>query len=292
MAVGISQKKNVDDTVRRFLPRNCSIILFHYDGNTEGWCDLEWNDKALHIVARNQTKWLHTVLAVDAYSDKIKHLLDATEGQECSAALGLVRSSSTASISSTTPGSRVSSRRRIWLVPFIFSLVVITINLAAICIPADYHTRPLDTIFSNFIDALPVVSFETPELVHFQLDFFLYSSLNKKERKKVCEVDILKKDPEAIREQIEKLERMRNPQEGRTIGTLPLGVVGLLLLLHKTTIERSDLPLESQTPTSTSTLPDQPSGAPPPPYKFPRPGLNKTRQIGLETDLPVRSSAL
>ncbi|KAG6510260.1 hypothetical protein ZIOFF_028269 [Zingiber officinale] len=31
---------------------------------------------------------------------------------------------------------------------------------------------------------------------------------NKKERKKVCEVDILKKDPEAIREQIEKLERM------------------------------------------------------------------------------------
>ncbi|KAG6482906.1 hypothetical protein ZIOFF_059545 [Zingiber officinale] len=83
-----------------------------------------------------------------------------------------------------------------------------TINLAAICTPADYHTRPLDTIFSNFIDALPVVSFETPGLVHFQLDFFLYSSLNKKEMKKVCEVDILKKDPEAIREQIEKLERM------------------------------------------------------------------------------------
>lgn len=95
MAVGISQKKNVDDTVRRvsiqcrtflfnlkegccrmfcflidttlvvifecfisqFLLGNCSIILFHYDGNTDGWRDLEWNDKALHIVARNQTKW-------------------------------------------------------------------------------------------------------------------------------------------------------------------------------------------------------------------------------------------
>ncbi|XP_042382244.1 uncharacterized protein LOC121974984 [Zingiber officinale] len=57
MAVGISQKKNVDATVRRFLLGNCSIILFHYDGNTDGWCDLEWNDKALHIVARNQTKW-------------------------------------------------------------------------------------------------------------------------------------------------------------------------------------------------------------------------------------------
>jgi hypothetical protein len=32
-----------------------------------------------------------------------------------------------------------------------------TINLAAICTPADYNTRPLDTIYSNFIDALPVV---------------------------------------------------------------------------------------------------------------------------------------
>ncbi|KAG6468374.1 hypothetical protein ZIOFF_073050 [Zingiber officinale] len=97
---------------------------------------------------------MHTVLAVDAYSDKIKHLLDAVEGQEASAALGVVGSSSTASISSTTPGSR-------------------TINLATICTPVDYHTRPLDTIFSNFIDALPAVSFETPGLVHFQLDFFV-----------------------------------------------------------------------------------------------------------------------
>jgi UDP-apiose/xylose synthase len=35
--------------------------------------------------------------------------------------------------------------------------VVQTINLAAICTPADYNTRPLDTIYSNFIDALPVV---------------------------------------------------------------------------------------------------------------------------------------
>lgn len=35
-----------------------------------------------------------------------------------------------------------------------------TINLAAICTPADYNTRPLDTIFGNFIDAIPVVGFE------------------------------------------------------------------------------------------------------------------------------------
>ncbi|KAG6495633.1 hypothetical protein ZIOFF_043459 [Zingiber officinale] len=120
---------------------------------------------------------LHTVLAVDVYSDKIKHLFDATEGQEAA--------------------------RRPWggwiyvicavlhfftvaLLLNIFSLV--TINLVAIYTLADYHTRPLDTICSNFIDALPV---------------------NKKERKKVREVSILKKDPEAIREQIEKMERMR-----------------------------------------------------------------------------------
>lgn len=40
--------------------------------------------------------------------------------------------------------------------------------------------------------------------------FFLIQLLsqNKKERKKVREVGILKKDPEAIREQIEKLEKM------------------------------------------------------------------------------------
>ncbi|URD99620.1 lysine ketoglutarate reductase trans-splicing related 1 [Musa troglodytarum] len=57
MAVGILQKENVDSTVRKFLIENCSIILFHYDGNVDGWRDLQWNNKAVHIVARNQTKW-------------------------------------------------------------------------------------------------------------------------------------------------------------------------------------------------------------------------------------------
>lgn len=32
-------------------------------------------------------------------------------------------------------------------------------NLAAICTPADYNTGPLDTIYSNFIGALPVVKY-------------------------------------------------------------------------------------------------------------------------------------
>ncbi|KAJ0084025.1 hypothetical protein Patl1_30519 [Pistacia atlantica] len=46
----------------------------------------------------------------------------------------------------------------------------LTINLAAICTPADYNTRPLDTIYSNFIDALPVVKYcseNNKRLIHF-----------------------------------------------------------------------------------------------------------------------------
>ncbi|KAF7126379.1 hypothetical protein RHSIM_Rhsim11G0010100 [Rhododendron simsii] len=34
-----------------------------------------------------------------------------------------------------------------------------TINLVAICTPADYNTRPLDTSYSCFIDALPMVKY-------------------------------------------------------------------------------------------------------------------------------------
>lgn len=57
MAVGISQKKNVDTVVSKFLKANCSIILFHYDGNVNEWRDLDWSDEVVHIVAHNQTKW-------------------------------------------------------------------------------------------------------------------------------------------------------------------------------------------------------------------------------------------
>ncbi|KAK6264783.1 Protein of unknown function DUF707 - like 7 [Theobroma cacao] len=57
MPVGIKQKENVDDIVQKFLAENFTIILFHYDGHVDGWLDLEWGDKAVHIVAHNQTKW-------------------------------------------------------------------------------------------------------------------------------------------------------------------------------------------------------------------------------------------
>ncbi|XP_027339590.1 uncharacterized protein LOC113853258 isoform X5 [Abrus precatorius] len=55
--VGIKQKHNVDAMVQKFLPENFTIILFHYDGNVDGWWNFDWSSKAIHIVARNQTKW-------------------------------------------------------------------------------------------------------------------------------------------------------------------------------------------------------------------------------------------
>ncbi|XP_051134957.1 uncharacterized protein LOC127254105 [Andrographis paniculata] len=57
MPVGIKQKKNVDTIVQKFLSENFTVILFHYDGNLDGWWDLEWSGQAIHIVAINQTKW-------------------------------------------------------------------------------------------------------------------------------------------------------------------------------------------------------------------------------------------
>ncbi|XP_048325609.1 uncharacterized protein LOC107406818 [Ziziphus jujuba] len=57
IAVGIGQKHYVDLIVQKFLPENFTIILFHYDGNTDGWWDLEWSTEAIHIIAQNQTKW-------------------------------------------------------------------------------------------------------------------------------------------------------------------------------------------------------------------------------------------
>ncbi|KAF8413954.1 hypothetical protein HHK36_001951 [Tetracentron sinense] len=41
----------------QFFSENFAFILFHYDGNVDGWRDLKWSNKAIHIVAHNQTKW-------------------------------------------------------------------------------------------------------------------------------------------------------------------------------------------------------------------------------------------
>ncbi|CAN6457669.1 unnamed protein product [Victoria cruziana] len=57
MPVGIKQKKNVDTIVEKFLLQNFTVILFHYDGNVNGWDDLQWHSKAIHVVVNNQSKW-------------------------------------------------------------------------------------------------------------------------------------------------------------------------------------------------------------------------------------------
>ncbi|KAJ8434918.1 hypothetical protein Cgig2_003357 [Carnegiea gigantea] len=57
IAVGIKQKHNVDTIVQKFLAENFTIVLFHYDRNMNGWWDLDWNNRAIHIAAENQTKW-------------------------------------------------------------------------------------------------------------------------------------------------------------------------------------------------------------------------------------------
>ncbi|XP_076941388.1 uncharacterized protein LOC143610928 [Bidens hawaiensis] len=57
MPVGLKQKQNVNTIVQKFLQENFTVILFHYDGKMDGWWDLKWSRKAVHIVAYNQTKW-------------------------------------------------------------------------------------------------------------------------------------------------------------------------------------------------------------------------------------------
>ncbi|KAG0500710.1 hypothetical protein HPP92_000782 [Vanilla planifolia] len=57
ISVGIKQKRNVDTIVNKFLPENFTVILFHYDGNVNGWHDLLWSNEAIHVAAHNQTKW-------------------------------------------------------------------------------------------------------------------------------------------------------------------------------------------------------------------------------------------
>ncbi|RLN23882.1 uncharacterized protein C2845_PM07G32760 [Panicum miliaceum] len=55
--VGIKQKAVVDRLVSKFPAANFTVMLFHYDGVVDGWRDLEWSDRAIHVAARDQTKW-------------------------------------------------------------------------------------------------------------------------------------------------------------------------------------------------------------------------------------------
>ncbi|KAK6163878.1 hypothetical protein DH2020_000742 [Rehmannia glutinosa] len=57
IAVGIKQKQNVNEIVKKFPLNDFAIMLFHYDGNVDGWKDLEWSSSVIHVSATNQTKW-------------------------------------------------------------------------------------------------------------------------------------------------------------------------------------------------------------------------------------------
>ncbi|KZV25733.1 hypothetical protein F511_04794 [Dorcoceras hygrometricum] len=57
VAVGIKHKKNVNEIVKKFALTDFALMLFHYDGTLDGWNDLEWSKKAIHVSAINQTKW-------------------------------------------------------------------------------------------------------------------------------------------------------------------------------------------------------------------------------------------
>ncbi|XVF46320.1 hypothetical protein PTKIN_Ptkin03bG0018200 [Pterospermum kingtungense] len=54
--VGIDQMKNIDACVRKFT-EDFQILLFHYDGRTTEWDQLEWSKNAIHVSVRKQTKW-------------------------------------------------------------------------------------------------------------------------------------------------------------------------------------------------------------------------------------------
>ncbi|KAI3935792.1 hypothetical protein MKX01_032976 [Papaver californicum] len=55
-AVGFGQKSNIDAAIKKF-PENFTILLFHYDGRTSEWDDLDWSRRAIHISVLKQTKW-------------------------------------------------------------------------------------------------------------------------------------------------------------------------------------------------------------------------------------------
>ncbi|XP_023769739.1 uncharacterized protein LOC111918289 isoform X3 [Lactuca sativa] len=57
MAVGMKQKENVNEMIKKFPSDDFVIMLFHYDGIVDEWKDLEWSSRVIHISAISQTKW-------------------------------------------------------------------------------------------------------------------------------------------------------------------------------------------------------------------------------------------
>ncbi|MED6143120.1 hypothetical protein PIB30_003830 [Stylosanthes scabra] len=57
IAVGVKQKEIVDKIVEKFPSSDFVVMLFHYDGVVDGWKNLAWSNRAIHVSAINQTKW-------------------------------------------------------------------------------------------------------------------------------------------------------------------------------------------------------------------------------------------
>ncbi|VAH67776.1 unnamed protein product [Triticum turgidum subsp. durum] len=58
-------------SILQFPAANFAVMLFHYDGAVDGWSDLPWSRRAVHVAAVDQTKWwfgkrfLHPDLVAD-----------------------------------------------------------------------------------------------------------------------------------------------------------------------------------------------------------------------------------
>ncbi|KAK6926602.1 NAD-dependent epimerase/dehydratase [Dillenia turbinata] len=105
-----------------------------------------------HLCEKLMAETSHKVVVIDVFSDKIDHLLQ----KSCP---------SVDRIEFHKINIKNDSRFET-----LIKSADITVNLAAICTPADYNTRPLDTIYSNFLDAIPVVKYCTESgkrLIHF-----------------------------------------------------------------------------------------------------------------------------
>ncbi|GAU45577.1 hypothetical protein TSUD_273770 [Trifolium subterraneum] len=105
-----------------------------------------------HLCEKLMSETSHKAIVVDVSSDKIKNLLDKSHPWANRIEFHQMNIKN---------DSRLET---------LVKAADLTINLAAICTPADYNTRPLDTIFSNFIDAIPVIKFCTENkkrLIHF-----------------------------------------------------------------------------------------------------------------------------
>ncbi|KAL6204938.1 hypothetical protein ACLB2K_022204 [Fragaria x ananassa] len=121
-----------------------------------------------HLCEKLMAETPHKVLALDVYNDKIKHLLEPSDGHPWSDRIQFHRLN--IKHDSRLEGLIKTSDLLLDLVLNGSDSLSQTINLAAICTPADYNTRPLDTIYSNFIDALPVVKYcseNNKRLIHF-----------------------------------------------------------------------------------------------------------------------------